>query len=143
MKGVVKGLDMQKYILLKHDAKQAGLHYDLRFEMPKSKKWASFALPKAEVPTEPNKRVTIIRTHDHTKEEALFTGTIEKGYGTGTLKEIESGKCEIQKFSDKHMVVKFNGRKLNGTYQFVNTSLFDKSKHKPDTRFMFFKSKQK
>lgn len=133
---------MQKYILLKHDAKKAGTHYDLRFEIPKSKMWASFALPKAEVPTEPGKKITIIRTHDHSKDEALFTGTIESGYGAGTLKEVESGKCEVQKFSDRHMVVKFDGRKLNGTYQFVNTSLFDKSKREPDVRFMFFKSKK-
>lgn len=135
---------MSEFILVKHDAKRAGDHYDLRFKMPKSKLWASFATPKGkDFPPDSNEKITLIRTHDHTEDEAKFTGHIESGYGAGDLKKVDGGKCDVKKFSERHIIVEFNGSKLKGIYQFVNVSTFDKSKKEPDKRFMFFKSKKK
>jgi len=73
-----------KFIIVKHEARRAGLHFDLRFKMPGSPNWASFAVRKG-VPLESGQKVLAIRTHDHSDEEALFLGTIESGYGAGKL----------------------------------------------------------
>jgi len=61
---------------MKHQAKRAGLHYDLRFKMPNSKDWASFAVPKG-IPTTPGKKVLAIKTTTHSEKEALLTGVID------------------------------------------------------------------
>jgi len=66
------------FVVIKHEAKRAGLHYDLRFKMPTSNMWASFAIRKG-VPTSPGQKVLAVRTHDHTRDEALYTGKIKEG----------------------------------------------------------------
>lgn len=134
---------MAKYIVIKHEAKKRGIHHDIRFEKPNSRKWASFATTKkdTELPTKPGKRITLVRTHDHNEKEATFTGEIKSGYGAGTLKKVDSGKCDIEKFSNSHIVVNFDGDKLNGKYHFVNTKTFGKSEENKNI-FIFFKSKK-
>jgi hypothetical protein len=67
---------MAKYILVKHEALKRGTHYDLRFEIPNSKNWASFALNELP-PTEPGKRIYIPRTTDHSSHDALYLGKID------------------------------------------------------------------
>ena len=34
------------FVVMKHQAKRAGLHYDLRFKIPNSNLWASFAVKR-------------------------------------------------------------------------------------------------
>lgn len=129
--------------MVKHDAKTRGIHYDIRFEIPKGKKWASFATTKKskEVPPpKENERMTLIRTNDHSKEEAIFTGTIEKGYGAGKITKVDSGKCDVIKYSNEHIVIDFKGKKLKGKYHFVNTKTFSDGKDKDI--YQFFKSKK-
>jgi bifunctional non-homologous end joining protein LigD len=128
---------MAKFIVVKHEAKRAGLHYDLRFEMPNSNLWASFAVPKG-VPTEPGKKVLAVRTHDHTKEEALYLGTIRQGYGAGKLSKWDSGNCTVKKFEDRHIVVDFKGSKVKGLYHFVKSPYGGKVKQK---QYFLFKGK--
>ena len=113
---------MTKFIVVKHQAKRAGLHFDLRFEIPNSKNWASFAIRKG-VSTEVGKKVLAIRTNDHSREEALMVGTIEKGYGAGVLKKWDSGSCTIIKYHPSHMVVEFNGNKIKGIYHLINLAM--------------------
>jgi hypothetical protein len=62
-----------RFIIVRHDAIKARLHFDLRFQMPDSKNWASFAVRKG-VPLEPGIKVLAVRTNDHSEEEALFLG---------------------------------------------------------------------
>jgi len=130
-----------KFILVKHEAKKRGLHYDLRFRMPNSANWVSFSLNDLP-PTEPGKRVYIARTNDHSEKEALFIGVIPEGeYGAGKITKIDGGNCEIEKFTNAHMIVIFKGSKLKGKYQFVNTGVFDKKRNYSKKTYAFFKSK--
>ena len=111
-----------EFVIMEHDAKRAGKHFDLRFRIPKSKNWASFAVRKG-VSTEVGKKVLAVKTHDHSKKEALMIGTIEKGYGAGTLKKWDDGSCTIIKYHPSHIVVEFKGRKIKGIYHFINLAM--------------------
>jgi len=127
-----------RFIVVKHDAKKARLHYDLRFVMPNSKLWMSFAVRKG-VPTETGSKVLAVRTHDHDEEEALFLGTIKDGYGAGKLSKFDDGRCIIKKFTSSHMTIDFKGRKVKGIYHLINVGLFDKSKKYKHQQFILFK----
>jgi DNA ligase D-like protein (predicted 3'-phosphoesterase) len=129
-----------KFIIVKHEAKRAGLHYDLRFIMPKSKIWASFAVRKG-VPTQPGTKVLAVRTHDHTDEEALFLGTIQTGYGAGKLTKWDDGNCIIRKYTPSHISIEFQGRKVKGLYHMINTGVMNKKDYKKRS-FMLFKGKE-
>lgn len=128
-----------KFIVVEHNAKKARLHWDLRFIMPNSKIWMSFAVRKG-VPLEPGKKVLAVRTHDHTEKEALMLGTIESGYGAGELKKWDDGACIIHKYSPSHMTIEFKGRKLKGVYHLISTGFIDKD-YKRQT-YMLFKGKE-
>lgn len=127
-----------RFVVMKHKANKAGLHYDLRFVIPKKKDWDSFAVRKG-VPTETGKKVLAIRTTVHSEKEALLVGKIEKGYGAGTLTKWDGGSCEIIKYTDKHMVIDFKGSKIKGVYHMVSTGVIDKKFDKKS--YMLFKSK--
>jgi bifunctional non-homologous end joining protein LigD len=129
---------MAKFIVVKHEAKRAGTHYDLRFEMPNSNLWASFAVRKG-VPLEPGKKVLAVRTHDHSREEALFLGTIASGYGAGKFTKWDDGNCIVKKFTSKHIVVDFKGKKIKGLYHLINTGVIDREYKKQN--YLLFKSK--
>lgn len=132
---------MAKYILVKHEALKRGTHYDLRFEIPNSKNWASFALNELP-PTEPGKRIYIPRTTDHSSHDALYLGKIDEGeYGAGILIKIESGNCEVIKFTNSHIIVNFKGKKLRGNYHFINAGLFGKKRNFKQKVYSFFKAK--
>lgn len=128
-----------KFVIMEHDAKRARLHWDLRFIMPNSKLWASFAVRKG-VPTDPGKKVLAIRTHDHTTKEALFVGVIDDGYGAGKLKKWDDGSCEIEMFKPSHIVIRFFGKKVKGLYHMISIGVIKKQNFKKK-QFMLFKSK--
>ena len=128
---------MSRFIVIKHEAKKAGLHHDLRFKIPKSNMWASFACRK-EIPTSPGVKILAIRTNDHTEKEALFTGEIKSGYGTGILKKWDGGSCEIEKYNDSHISINFKGSKLKGIYHLINTKVAD---NKEGKSYFLFKGK--
>ena len=111
-----------RFIIVEHDARRAGKHFDLRFIKPKSKLWDSYAVRKG-IPTEVGKKVLAIKTRLHTEKDALFIGKIEKGYGAGELKMWDSGSCTILKYHPSHMVVEFNGNKIKGIYHLINLAM--------------------
>lgn len=127
-----------KFVIMRHEALKAGLHYDIRFRMPNSKDWDSFACRK-DVPTEPGVKRMVVRTTIHTEKEALLTGTIKSGYGAGKLTKWDSGSCKIIKYDKRHMIIEFNGSKVKGIYHFISTGVIDKEYDKPT--FLFFKGK--
>lgn len=118
-------MTQSEFVVTEHKAKRAGLHWDLRFKMPKSNMWASFAVRKG-VPLKPGTKVLAVRTHDHKRDEALLTGKIESGYGAGTFKEWDRGKCKIHKYSPAHMAIEFQGKKVKGLYHLVDVGVVDK-----------------
>ena len=134
---------MAEFILVEHKALKRGLHWDLRFQIPNSENWASFAMNEMP-PIEPGKRIYMPRTTDHSREQALYVGKIPEGeYGAGTLKKIDGGKCEILKYSNAHIVVNFKGKKLNGIYHFINTATFGRNRNYSKKLYVFFKGKIK
>ncbi len=134
-----------QFIIVKHDAKKARLHYDLRFKMPKGKNWASFAVRKG-VPISTGTKVLAVRTHDHTPKEALFLGNIEQGYGAGKLAKWDGGPCIIIKYTTAHMAIEFQGRKVKGMYHLINTAIIKGKKGASEYKnqsYMLFKGTTK
>ena len=135
---------MQKteFIVHKHEAKRAGLHYDLRIKL-KSNKWASFVVRRG-IPEKMGEKVLAIRTNDHSNEQALMKGDIESGYGAGKLTEFDKGKCVIEKMSEPHIVIFLHGRKFKGRYHLVSTKMIGRSSkyaNKKIRQYMIFKAK--
>jgi len=131
-----------KFIVIDHDAKKAKKHQDLRFRIPNSNNWASFAIRKG-VPLKSGERVLAIRTHDHSEKEALFVGKIESGYGAGTLKKFDIGSCEIEQYTNAHIVIDFFGKKIKGRYHFINVAVTRrKTADYKEQHYMLFKSKE-
>ena len=129
-----------KFIIVDHEAIKARYHQDLRFEMPKSKLWMSFAVRKG-IPLTPGKKVLAIRTHNHTEKEALFLGTIPAGkYGAGKLKKWDDGQCIIHKLAPSHILIEFKGKKVKGYYHLINTGVTNRKKYKSQ-QYMLFKGK--
>lgn len=80
--------------LHRHNAKKAGLHYDLRIGDPITGVAYSWAIPKAQFP-EPGKAIRVIRVDDHTTDYMKFEGVIPRGYGAGDVKREAYGHMEI------------------------------------------------
>lgn len=129
-----------RFIIVEHHAKRAGLHWDLRFVMPNSKNWMSFAVRRG-VPTEGGKKVLAVRTHDHSEEEALFLGKLESGYGAGELKKWDDGSCIIHKFTPSRILIEFKGRKIKGYYHLINTGVMGRKKNYKSQQYFLFKAK--
>lgn len=130
-------MNRSEFVIMEHKANRAGLHYDLRFKMPKSNMWDSYAVRKG-VPTEPGKKVLAVKTTLHTRKEALLTGNIKDGYGAGNLKKWDGGSCDIIVYSNNHIAINFHGNKINGLYHFINTV---KAGDKDNKSYFLFKSK--
>jgi len=82
----------------KHEAKRAGLHYDLRLGDKKTEKAYSWAIrhwPK------PGEKRLAIRQPDHTIPYMDWTGTIPEGYGAGEVSLTQRGKANIKASKDK------------------------------------------
>jgi len=131
---------MEKFIVVEHHAKHAGLHWDVRFTVPGKKDWDSFASRK-EPPLKFGDKRMIIRTTWHKPEEALFLGKIETGYGAGELIQWDGGNCELMKYKPNHIVINFHGNKLNGIYHFISMASIKKPISEKDKTYLFFKGK--
>ena len=119
---------MITFVLDRHEAIKRGKHWDLRFKLPDSKNWASFSMNQFP-PNEPGKRIYIVRSNDHSRNEALFTGVIPTGeYGAGKIIREDQGDCIIHKYSKTHIVIEFKGKKLKGIYHLINTAVFSKQR---------------
>jgi len=127
-----------KFVIMEHKALKAGLHWDLRFRLPNSKMWASFASRK-KIPIEMGIKRMITRTNDHNEKEALLTGHITAGYGAGKLTKWDGGSCDIIKYEDKHIIIEFKGSKIKGIYHIISTGVMDKDFKKPT--YLLFKGK--
>ena len=137
----------KRFAIHLHDAKKAGKHYDIRFQMPTGSNWDSFATKK-EIPLKlKDKKILVYRTRVHSEKEALFTGEIKDGYGAGKLSLWDDGKCIIEKYNKRHMIVYFKGRKISGRYHFLS-SYYIGYKDKTNVKgqgykaFLFFKAKE-
>ena len=131
-------------VLIKHNAKKAGLHYDLRIKETNDK-WFSWRLiydaKKSLVVPKSRHPISAIKTTVHTKEEALYVGTIPDGeYGAGELSMYCKCSITILKTDhfETHVVFTFDGGKFNGEkWVLFNISSKAKSKKKQNVWILF------
>lgn len=130
-----------RFVIHNHKAIRAGYHQDLRFEDPSKKDhWHSFAVPKS-VPLIPGQKVLAIKTHIHSKKEALFKGDIPAGeYGGGNLELFDQGIAELQKFTSAHIILIMQGKIISGLYHMISLGNINTDKFKQQD-YILFKSK--
>lgn len=105
---------MPKFVIHKHRAKRAGLHFDLRLE--RRSKFASWALPKAKLPKKKGERFYAVRMADHSFGYGDFEGEIPSGYGAGTVTIYDRGTYENLGWEKGKIKFKLNGEKEQGAY---------------------------
>lgn len=103
-----------RFVVHRHDATR--LHYDFRLEMDGALK--SWAVPKG-VPEEPGVRRLAVAVEDHDLDYIDFEGTIEEGYGAGTVEIWDSGTYTLESRKPQKLVFQLNGEKLSGPYVLV------------------------
>ncbi len=119
---------IEKFILHQHDAKTAGLHYDLRISIPNRDSLASFAIPKHKIPQKPGEKVLAVKGNDHGRVWLNIEDmTIPEGeYGAGVISTIQKGIVEIEGWSPNHITMRINGHStkegLNGRYALIRFS---------------------
>ena len=72
----------------------------------------------------------------------MFIGEIKEGYGAGKLSKLDDGVCEIEKYSNAHIIINFKGKKLKDVYHMVSLGNVKREKFK-DQQFILFKGKMK
>lgn len=112
------------YVIHKHNAFHAGLHYDLRIKYPDKNMLASWAVPKDKFPKGPGSKSIAIKVNDHAmswlKKEEL---KIPKGeYGAGFIKSVQTGVATILFWTEKAIVFEVEGEIANGRYYLFNTN---------------------
>ena len=123
-----------KFLIHKHEAKKAGLHYDLRLgHNGVLKSWACRKI--SDLIDDEAKRIMVFETPDHDSSWFNFEGEIEDGYGAGKVTVWDKGTFKETYWSKDHITVIFNGTKLKGKYTFI---LYQNGTQK---QWLFFKSK--
>ena len=90
-------------------------HLDVRILDPKKKFLWSWAIPKKKFPVGKEK-VLAIRTVNHKLSYMYFQGKLDNGDHVNLF---DVGKCIIVMYSQTVVILKFEGRKINGTYNFI------------------------
>ena len=103
------------YMVHRHDANRAGLHFDLRLEDGGVLK--SWAIPKG-MPT--SGRHLAIQTPDHSMEYGRWEGTIKSGYGAGDVKIDTSGTYETIDKSSNNWKFKILTGKYKGVWRLTH-----------------------
>ncbi len=131
-----------KFAVHLHNAKRAGRHYDIRFKQPNGINWDSFATKKEPPMRSTDSKIIVFRTRVHSEKEALFTGEIKAGYGAGKLSLVDEGTCEFERYSNRHIAVRFHGKKFKGIYHFISIAYSKaKSANYGKKAYLFFKGK--
>ena len=105
------------YMVHEHNARKAGLHFDLRLEDDGVLK--SWAIPKG-MPT--SGRHLAIQTSDHSMAYGKWEGTIKEGYGAGDVKIDTSGRYETIRKSSSNWKFKILSGKYRGTWNLSHWS---------------------
>ncbi len=138
------------FVVQKHDARRAKLHYDFRLEAEGVLK--SWVIRRTPPPIAPG-RAFAIQVEDHPIEYADFVGTIPAGeYGGGTVECWDKGTFQnisqhkgadvsIEEAIKKgHVTITMEGEKMKGDYSLIFSRVVGKTKQwflikkKQDTR---------
>lgn len=113
-----------KYVIHRHNAFKAGLHFDLRLKYLNRNKLISFAIPKERFPKLYKEKTIAIQTNDHGMQWLTIEKLdIPKGeYGGGFIKRVQYGVCQILEWTDKFIKFYIDGGDFaTGTYILVRT----------------------
>ncbi|MBL7160520.1 MAG: hypothetical protein ISS93_01575 [Candidatus Aenigmarchaeota archaeon] len=107
----------KKKIFVVHDHRSKQHHFDFRLQWKGSLK--SWAIPKKIDPKNLTSRKLAIPTENHPLSYASFQGTIQEGYGKGTVKIWDSGEWEPISLKENKWVFTLKGKRLKGTFVLV------------------------
>ncbi len=107
-----RGTGPPRFVVQEHHA--TALHWDLRLE--RDGMLASWAVPKG-IPVDPKTNHLAVHTEDHPIEYLDFEGDIPPGqYGAGSMRIWDRGVYEVEKWSDREVMVVFHGERVDGRY---------------------------
>jgi bifunctional non-homologous end joining protein LigD len=107
-----------RFVVQEHHARR--LHWDFRLEHDGV--LVSWAVPKG-VPADPKKNHLAVHVEDHPLDYIDFAGTIPAGnYGAGTVSIWDEGTYDIEKWSDREVMVILHGKRLQGRYVLFRTN---------------------
>jgi len=108
---------LPRFVVHKHAART--LHYDLRLELDGTLK--SWAVPKGPPQTSGVKRLAVA-VDDHPLNYIDFEGIIPEGeYGAGKVEIWDKGTFDLDKRTEKAIVLTIHGNMLKGNYRLINT----------------------
>ena len=123
-----KGAKAPRFVVQEHHARR--LHWDFRLE--RDGVLVSWAVPKG-VPPDPKKNHLAVHVEDHPVSYIDFAGDIPAGnYGAGHVSIWDSGTYDIEKWSDREVMVVLNGKRLQGRYVLFRTRGEDWMIHRMD-----------
>lgn len=107
------------FVIQKHEADKAGLHYDFRMNINGvGKSWVI----RKNVPTKVGEKRLAISVENHPISYFDFEGTIPEGqYGAGEVSIYDKGTYEMLEDKKDRMTFRLNGNKVKGLYHMVKT----------------------
>jgi bifunctional non-homologous end joining protein LigD len=116
------------FVVQEHHAR--ALHWDFRLEHDGV--LASWALPKG-VPEDPKRNRLAVQTEDHPMDYAEFAGEIPGGeYGGGHVTLWDHGEFDLEKWSDREVMVVLHGDRVRGRYVLFRTDAKNWMIHRMD-----------
>jgi bifunctional non-homologous end joining protein LigD len=113
-----KSATAPRFVVQEHHARR--LHWDFRLEHDGV--LVSWAVPKG-VPADPKKNHLAVHVEDHPISYIDFAGEIPAGnYGAGQVSIWDHGTYEIEKWSDREVMVVLHGKQLQGRYVLFRTN---------------------
>jgi bifunctional non-homologous end joining protein LigD len=107
-----------RFVVQEHHARR--LHWDFRLEHDGV--LVSWAVPKG-VPADPKKNHLAVHVEDHPLDYIDFSGVIPAGnYGAGQVSIWDHGAYEIEKWSDREVMVILHGKRLQGRHVLFRTN---------------------
>ncbi len=108
-----------RFVIQKHAAERAGLHYDLRLE--RNGTLVSWAVRRG-LPIVAGEKHFAAKTEDHPIEYLDFEAWIPKGkYGGGEMRIFDKGTYEAPEWEDGKLTIKLRGERIRGEYHLVRT----------------------
>jgi len=105
------------FVVQEHHA--SALHWDFRLE--RDGVLVSWAVPKG-IPNDPKRNHLAVHVEDHPLEYATFEGTIAHGeYGGGEVTIWDHGTYEVQKWTDREVMVVLDGERTKGRFVLFQT----------------------
>ncbi len=97
-----------RFVIHKHNARNAGHHFDFRFENPDNTEELHSFMYMKNVDIENDKRVVMVKTRMHPKHWL--------DYSSYRAEIFDRGEIEFEKNTDIEFIFKIKGTKINGRF---------------------------